>query len=193
MSAILRFPLLIAFAAILTALTIVGHEIAHYVAAVATGAENVKLHWADVTFQDGSLGNNGIAITWIAGPIFTHAIILWVLLTGTSQFFALALGLGAASRNLVLIPFTLKLSLGRDVSTFTNDEITVAKAVEIAPISLALVAVLLGLSGLIVFLTRAYRRSKVVWPLSLVLGSIAGILLWGAVGPALLPGGKGFG
>ena len=106
---------------------------------------------------------------------------------------ALALGFGACSRNLVLLPFTIKLLLGHDVSTFTNDEVTVANALNMSPAILAIVAVLLGVWGIVVFLKRAYASKGKIFPITLVLGTIGGIILWGTVGPVILPGGKGFG
>jgi hypothetical protein len=184
--------ILVLIAAVLTAFTIVGHEVAHYLGAVAMGAENVRLHWADITFDEGSLGNTGAAITWAAGPICTHGIIVLVLVSKSSQFYALALGLGAASRNLVLLPFTIKLLLGRDVGTFTNDEVTVADAMATSPLGLALLAAFLGVLGTFVFLLRAQRVRPIVWPIALIVGTIGGIVLWGVFGAWLLPGGKGF-
>ena len=187
-----KLPLWFLGAALLTALTIIAHELAHYVAAIVMRAENVKLHWADITFTENSLNSTGLAVTWIAGPLLTHGIIVWVWLSKRTDLLALALGLGACSRNLVLLPFTIKFLFGRDVSTFTNDEVTVAEALGISPIGFAVVAVLLGVGGTIVFLKRAYASNGVLFPIALLLGTIAGIILWGTAGPALLPGGKGF-
>jgi len=181
----------LAISALLTILTIIGHEVAHYIGAVGGGAEHLHLHWADVTFDEASLSDVGTAITWLAGPIFTHGIILWVLLSQTSNIWLLALGLGASSRNLVLIPFAVKLLLARDVSTFTNDEITAAYALEISPIFFAMIAATLGIVGTFVFLRRAHRALPFVLPISLFIGTVLGIVIWGFVGPAILPGGKG--
>lgn len=179
-------------AALLTILSIFLHEVFHYAAAVLSGAENVKLHWADITFDSGSLGSRGLAVTWLAGPILTHTIILWVLLSKTNNLAALALGLGACSRNLVLLPFTIKFLLGRDTSTFTNDEVTVGQALEVSPMIFALPAVALSALGLYRFLTRAKRASSIILATVLVLGVVLGIASWGIIGPILLPGGKGF-
>ena len=181
----------LAISALLTILTIIGHEIAHYIGAAGAGAEHLHLHWADVTFDEASLSNVGTAITWLAGPIFTHGIILWVLLSRTSNIWLLALGLGASSRNLVLIPFATKSLLVRDVSTFTNDEVTAASALEISPIYFALFAAVLGIVGTFAFLKRAHREAPLALPISLFFGTVFGIVIWGFVGPAILPGGKG--
>ncbi|MEM9854301.1 MAG: hypothetical protein AAF841_07580 [Pseudomonadota bacterium] len=175
----------------MTILTILGHEVAHYFGALSSGAEGLKLHWADISFDEASLGSVGTAITWLAGPMFTHLLILWVLLSRTSNIWLLALGLGASSRNLVLIPFTMKFLLQRDVSTFTNDEVTAAQALEISPLYFAVIAVLLGILGTVIFLMRAHRSVPFVLPISLFVGTILGIVIWGLVGPIILPGGKG--
>ena len=188
-----QIPVWLVIAALLTALTIIGHEIAHYLGALAMGASDVALHWADVTFDAATLSGWGLAFTWFAGPLFTHAIILVVLLSRASGIVALALGLGACSRDLVVLPFTIKLLLGRDVSTFTNDEVTAAAALGIAPHAFAVFAAGLGLVGLAVFLNRAYRSKGALFAVTLILGTLAGIALWSVIGPTLLPGGKGVG
>jgi len=193
----LNFPLLaarwLAISILLTIVTVIGHEVAHYVGAVLSGAQNVSLHWADVTFDDNSIGNIGTAVTWLAGPAFTHALILWVLLRKSSNIWFLALGLSACSRNLVLIPFAIKWLIGRDTSSFTNDEVTAAAALGVTPIFFALFAALLGIVGMIVILRRAHRRAPIALPLALFVGTILGIVLWGFAGPVVLPGGKGIG
>lgn len=181
----------LALSAFLTILTIIGHEVAHYLGAVAVGAENLRLHWADVTFEEASVGDIGTAITWLAGPIFTHGVILWVLLSRTSSIWQLALGLGASSRNLVLIPFALKSVLGRDVSTFTNDEAVAGQALGISPVYFALIAATLGIVGTFMCLRRAHRAVPFALPISLFVGTVLGVLIWSFAGPVLLPGGKG--
>lgn len=183
----------LAIAALFTIVTIIGHEIAHYSGAAAVGAENLHLHWADISFDEASLSDIGTAITWLAGPLFTHGVILWVLLSRTSNIWLLALGLGASSRNLVLTPFAIKLLLGRNVATFTNDEITAAHAFGISPVFFALIAATLGIVGTFVFLRRAHQAVPFALPISLFIGTVLGIVFWGIVGPAVLPGGKGIG
>ena len=188
-----RVPGWLVIAAILTALTILVHEMAHYIGAVAMGAQNVKLHWVDVTYDEGSLTAFGVAVTALAGPLFTHALILWIWLSGAISSAALALGLGACSRNIVLLPFTLKTLINRDVSSFSGDEVRAAEALGITPLPFALIAVMLGVGGLITFLTRAYRSSSVAFPIALFIGTIVGIVLWNYIGPVLLYGGRGYG
>ena len=189
----LLIPRWLAISAFLTILTIIGHEVAHYCAAAAAGAENLRLQWADITFDEASLSDNGTAIVWLAGPIFTHGAILWILLSRTSNICLMAFGLGASSRNLVVIPFTVRLLLERDVSTFTNDEVTAAHALGISPVSFALVAATLGLVGTLIILRRAHRASPFALPISLFVGTVLGIAVWSFVGPVVLPGGKGIG
>ncbi len=186
-------PVIALFTALLCILTIIAHELAHFAAAIAMGGQNVALHWADITFAPGSLDATGLAVTWAAGPIITHLIILWVWLRGRADWPALALGLGAATRNMILLPFTLKFLLGHDVSGFTNDEVTVADALAMSPLPLALFATALGWSAFVLFLARAKRSGGWALLATLLVGTILGIASWGAIGPILLPGGKGFG
>ncbi|MEJ6393156.1 hypothetical protein V8J82_07820 [Gymnodinialimonas sp. 2305UL16-5] len=53
----------------MTALTILAHEIAHYLGAVAIGAQKFALHWADITFDETALDRQNLAVTWLAGPL----------------------------------------------------------------------------------------------------------------------------
>lgn len=187
-----KFTYWLTIAAILTVLTILAHEIAHFVGAVMMGAEEIKLHWADVTYKENTLDAFGVAVTALAGPFLTHVIILSVWLSRASNVAALSLGLGACSRNLVLLPFTVNMLMGRDVSSFSGDEVRAAEALGTHPLPFALVAVALGVGGLMLFLTRAYRMEGVTQPIVLFIGTIVGIVLWNYVGPLVLPGGRGY-
>ena len=175
------------------AATIVLHEVAHYLGALAMGAENINLHWADVTYAAGSLEPFGEAVTWAAGPLLTHGIILAVWLSQATGAVPLAMGIGACTRDILLLPFAIKTVLGRDISGFSGDEVTVASSLGIDPLPLALLAVLLGLVGMAVFLRRGFKTRGMLFCLILIAGVFLGIVLWGAVGPIVLPGGKGFG
>lgn len=179
-------------AAVLTALTIFVHEIAHYISALVMGAENVQLHWLDVSYDPASLSRTGAALTALAGPFSTYLIIVVVWLSGASALAPLALGVGAVSRNLVLLPFTIKLILGRDISSFTNDEIRTAIILNVSPMPFGLAAGLLGIGGLFVFGRRAFRAGGVVFLLALLVGTVLGITLWSLIGPLLFSGGRGF-
>ena len=192
MHAFAKYPGRLTLAAVLTMVTILAHEIAHYLGAVFMGGADVHLHWADVTYDAASLDALGVAVTSLAGPAVTYAIILWIWASGRTEAASLALGLGACSRNLVLLPFTIKSFLGRDVSGFSQDEVTAAAALGIAPLPLAIVSVALGLAGLILFLTRAYRAEGAWLSVALFLGTLIGIVLWSQLGPVVLPGGRDY-
>jgi len=182
---------ILALTAVMTVVTIVVHELAHFGAAISSGARGVSLHWADISYEPGSLSSVGEAVTWGAGPLVTHAIIIWALVSRSNHIAVLALGLGAASRNLVLLPFAIKSLLGRDTTTFTNDEVTVGQALGLSPLVFAVPAIVLSLLGLFVFLRRCWRSRGGVPAVLLILGVVLGIVLWSVVGPVLLPGGKG--
>ena len=192
MAHLTRTVQMVGIAAFMAVLTIIGHELAHYTAALVMGAKNVTLHWADVAFDETSVGAMRRTLIALSGPVFTHAIILWVWLRGSQSVAALGLGLGAVSRDLVLLPFTLKLMLGRDVTGFTNDEARAAQALDIAQLGFALVAAGLGVCGLVVFLRRAYRAQNWVFPVALVAGVVLGIVFWSVIGPLVLSGGRGY-
>ncbi len=192
MQTLKKFTNWLAIAAVLTVLTILAHEIAHFVGALVMGAEEIKLHWADITYKENSLDAFGIAVTWLAGPVLTHMIILCVWLSRASSVVALSLGLGACSRNLVLLPFTVNMLMGKNVSSFSGDEVRAAGALGTTPFPLTLIAIALGIGGLILFLVRSYRRVGVPQPILLFIGTIVGIMLWNYIGPLILPGGRGY-
>lgn len=181
----------LAIAAAMTILTIIGHELAHYLAAGATGAENLHLHWADISFDEASVSAPQLAAIWIAGPVLTNGIILGAWFSGARGAAILSLGLGAASRNIVILPFALKLLLGRDTTSFYNDEAAVAGALGVSPLPSALVTVVFGIGGTVLFARRAYRDAGWRYPLILIAGMVLGIALWGIIGPMLLGGGRG--
>ena len=157
------------------------------------GGQGVTLHWADVTYDPQSLTAMGGAVTALSGPFLTHSIILLVWLSGARSVVALAFGIGVCTRNLVLLPFTVKALMGRDVSGFSGDEMRAAEALGISPLPFALVGVGLGVIGWAVFLRRAYLRGRWVLPVALCVGAFLGIAVWSFVGPLMLPGGRGYG
>lgn len=187
-----KLPIWLITAAVLTALSILAHEVTHYIGAVAMGARDVAISWGDYTYDPASLDAMGVAVTAMSAPLLTHIVILWVWRSGATNALALALGLGACSRDIVIFPFALKIALGRDLSTFTNDEMRASEALGISPFPFALVAAVLGIGGVIVFLRRAYRVQGWLFALALFVGTILGLVLWGKVGPMVLAGGRGF-
>lgn len=182
-----------AIAALMAIATVISHEIAHYLGAVAMGGQGVRMHWADVTYAPGSLSVAGEVVTWAAGPILTHGLILWVWLSGATSAAMLGLGLGAASRDLLLWPFVVKSLLGRDVSGFYGDEAQLFDLLGISPMVFAIPAALLGVIGLWVCTTRGKHSGGWPMPFALIVGVILGIALWSTIGPVLLPGGRGVG
>ncbi len=182
-------------AAIVAAIaTIFLHEVAHFTAATLAGASDISFHWADVLHDTGSVSNWGNAFIAIAGPISTYTMLAtgWWYSRNRTTPWALSLGFAAATRSLTLVPFTLRTLLGRDTSTFYFDEVQAATELGFSPLFLTIPGIMIGVFGMIYFPRQAKREGG--WPmmLALIAVAIAGIALWGVVGPLLFPGGRGF-
>ena len=180
----------------LAPLTIVLHEVGHFVAAVSTGSSNPVLHysWTDPghlpakgTWTEGVIG--------LAGPIVTIILALfacaWILWHGPARW-AFALAICAVSRFVVAVPYTViniavRLT-GATLRPPAFDEYKAGTALGWSGDAL-LGSTFVLLVGVLVFVGRKLPvgERSVAWP-GMVVGTILGWACWMLLlGPALLP------
>lgn len=176
--------------------TIMLHELGHYLTALLAGSPNPTIHYSgsspgDFAGNDGPIG----AAIGLAGPAVTVILsafaCAWILLRGPARW-AFALAVSAVSRFVVAVPYTVLSILARltgsSLSPPVFDEHKAGTLLGwsgdalLASTTIVLIGVLLcvGLK-----LPRGER--SVAWP-GLVIGTILGWACWMMLlGPALLP------
>lgn len=185
-----------AWCVVLAPLAIVLHEVGHYAVAAWVGSENPVLHysWTDPgnlpaksPSTDGVIGLAGPAVT----IILALSACAWILLRGPARW-AFALAIGAVSRFVVGVPYTLlnivmRLA-GRRLGAPAFDEYKAGTSLGWSGDAL-LASTVLVLAGVLVFVGRELprgERSTAWW--GLVIGTILGWACWMLIiGPAVLP------
>lgn len=174
--------------------SIVLHELAHYLTAIVSGASDVSFHWAYVDHDSSSVSNTANAFIALLGPLSSYlmALAAWLYVRRTPSSFALALGFAAAFRNLAVLPYTVKMLLGQDTSTFFFDEIRGASAMGISPLYFVIPSLIVGIVGTLYFGRQAQRGEGTILTVAVIVGGFAGIYFWSIFGAMLFPGGHGF-
>lgn len=176
--------------------TILVHEAAHWLTAVAVGYPDPALHYSSISHGDvDGYPAASAGLVGMAGPVVTAlqilASIAWVLWRRAHPL-AFALGVAAASRFAIAVPYTVAniavLLTGRRLQPPEFDEHKAALAlglsgdVALAVTSLLVIAVLFWLAR---YLPKGERTAA--WT-GLLLGTAIGWIWWLVVlGPILLP------
>ncbi len=176
--------------------TIVVHEAAHWLTAIAVGYPAPVLHYSSITHGDvEGYSATSAGLVGMAGPLVTAVQILasigWVLWRRAHSL-AFALGVAAASRFAIAVPYTIAniavLLTGRRLQSPEFDEHKAAEAlgwsgdIALGVTSLLVIAVLFWLARCLPIGERSAG-----WA-GLMLGTALGWLVWlVVVGPVLLP------
>jgi hypothetical protein len=177
-------------------LTIVLHELGHYLAALSVGSPNPVLHYSwtvpgDLPSQaplvDGIIGLAGPAVTVVLA-LFACA---WLYLRGPTKW-AFALAVSAVSRFIVAVPYTtisiVVRLLGGHVRPPAFDEYKAGTALGWSGDAL-LASTVIVLVGVLVVVGRKLPRAErgIAWT-GLVTGTALGWICWMLLlGPVLLP------
>ena len=180
-------------------LTLLLHELSHYLAARAFGAEALKLHWLSISFELESLSHMGKTAVAIAGPSVSWLIILCCYLftpvVTTSIWLPLILcsGLFANIRALVGLGPIIRTALGHEGIIFTGlDEWEFARLVGLPSLSVIFVSLLIMFAALFYFSQQAVLLRGSAHLAILFIGYATSLFLYVRLGPRLLPGGAGF-
>ncbi|MEM7112909.1 MAG: hypothetical protein AAF614_10795 [Chloroflexota bacterium] len=180
-------------------LTLLLHELGHYLSARLSGAEALKLHWLSISFELESLSQRGKIAVAIAGPLISWLIILGCYLlipsTKTSIWLPLILcsGLFANIRALVGLGPIIRTVLGHKGIVFTGlDEWEFARLLGLPPLSVIVASLLTMLAALLYFSQQALLLRGWAHLAILFIGYAISLFLYARIGPRLLPGGAGF-
>ena len=177
-------------------LTIMLHELGHYLAALSLGSPNPTLHYSwtspgDLASKDSSIGG----VVGLAGPAVTVILSLfacaWIVVRGPARW-AFALAVSAASRFVVAVPYTVinivARLMGASLSPPAFDEHKAGIALGWSGDALlASTAIVLAGVLICVGVKLPHGERSIAWP-GLVIGTALGWIFWMAfLGPTLLP------
>jgi len=177
-------------------LTIILHELGHYLAALAMGAEGVTLHFADVAYDETSVSLAQGSVVSVMGPVTTYLIILGCFLLTRKQFnlYVVTAAIVAPLRGLAGLGFVIFSLRGITDRAFSGvDEWEFATKAGITPwIPILIALTVLGLSWFYFF--REIKRKQGGWYILLAVGVIViGLIVYfNVLGPVFFPGGRTF-
>ncbi len=169
-------------------LSIITHELGHFLAYFFFGAANIQLHSVSVSADKEALNNFQIAVVAITGPVITYFTIgIAAFLTGkTYRPFWVMLALAAPLGRIVnFIYIGFRLAGYNPNPNF--DEFNFSKNLSIEPLLLSIVTCLLILATLIYFLKKTWRANGFIEVVSVIFGLAVGVAVWFSVGGLILP------
>jgi hypothetical protein len=177
-------------------LTIVLHELGHYLAAVLAGSPNPALHYSWT--NPGDVAGKGPAISGViglAGPATTIILsafgCLWIRLRRPTRW-AFALSVSAVSRFVVAVPYTIVnigiRLVGGSLRPPAFDEYKAGTALGWSGDALLASTVIVLVAVLVCVGSKLPRGERLIAWGGLVTGTLLGWILWMLfLGPALLP------
>ncbi len=169
-------------------LSIITHEMGHYIAYYLLGASEIQLHSVSVSANKQTLSNHQIAFANIVGPIITY----------------LTVGVAIFLTRKIYHPFWIILALAAPLGRIVNfvyiyfrlagytpnpnfDEFNFSKNLGIEPLFLAVLTACLVAATFFFFLKAAYKENGFSEIAVIILSLITGIVVWTLVGGIILP------
>ncbi len=178
----------IALGIIIVPLSIVSHELGHFLAYHFFGADNVQLHSVSVSADKDALTSFQLAFVNIVGPIISYVTIGLALLFSRKKYIAfwVLLGLAAPIGRIVNGVYVYFRALGYSPNP-NFDEYNFSRNTGFDPIALAVVTTLIALATMVIFLRKSWVEGR--FPeFGFVIFSVAsGLATWMTFGGILLP------
>jgi hypothetical protein len=169
-------------------ISIVTHELGHFVAYQLFGASNVQLHAFSVSADKESVSNLQNAFAAITGPIITYLTVIsaYILTKKNYQPFWVVLALGGLIGRLVNFIYIYFRSAGYNPNP-NFDEFNFSKFTGIEPLFISIVTAILFLIIYAGFLKKAWKENGLRETGLIVLSLICGVAVWNFVGGLILP------
>ncbi len=169
-------------------LSIITHELGHYLTYYLFGASNIRLHSVSVSADKEMLSKIQIAVAAIVGPLITYLTIgLAIFLTRKKySLFWVMLALAAPLGRIVNFAYVYFRLAGYTPNP-NFDEFNFSKNLGIEPLFLSVLTVFLTLAALIYFLRIAWKKGGFAETGTIVFSLALGIVVWIFVGGIILP------
>ena len=169
-------------------LTIVSHELGHFLAYKLFGATNVVLHSVSVSADKDTLSSGQIAFASIIGPLISYLTILAAIFFTRKSYVPLWIFVGLTppigrTVNFIYVYFR---SLGYQPNP-NFDEFNFARSLGVDPLPLAVITCLIVIATFGFFLRKSWVEGR-FREIAFLLFSIAiGLGVWSLVGQFILP------
>ena len=168
--------------------SILSHELGHYLAYIFFGAETVIMRSASVAADKSALSNPEIAFATAIGPVITYLTIMFAALALRYRYvpFLLILGLAAPLGRIVNFVYVYLRIAGYQPNP-NFDEFNFATALRFDPLLVAVPTLIAVLGTLGYFGFTAWKKGGLLEIMSAVAGIVVGLAVWFLVGPLILP------
>jgi len=185
MSKLLKYLLL---GIVAVPLSIISHELGHFLVYHLFGAGNIQMHSASVSAEKEALSSFQIAIANITGPLITYFTIglAYFLTRKNYQPFWIILALAAPLGRIVNFAY-IYFRLAGYTPKPNFDEFNFSQNLGIEPLILSILTAILVLITFIIFFKRAIREGKFFEVARIILSLIAGVAVWFTIGGFILP------
>ncbi len=169
-------------------LSIVTHELGHFVVYHLFGAGDVRLHAASVSAVKDSLSPAEIAVANITGPLITYLTLALAYFLTRREYlpFWIILALAAPLGRIVnFVYIYFRVAGYRPQPNF--DEFNFSRNLGFDALGLAVPTALAVIAAFFVFGSRAWREGRFGELARIALALMAGVAVWFTAGPRLLP------
>jgi mannose/fructose/N-acetylgalactosamine-specific phosphotransferase system component IID len=169
-------------------ISIVTHELGHYLVYQIFGASNVQLHAFSVSADKESVSNFQNAFAAITGPIISYitVILAYILTKKNYQSFWIILAIGGLIGRLVNFVYIYFRTAGYNPNP-NFDEFNFSKFTGIEPLLVSIITAILFLIIYAVFLKKAWKENGFKEIGLIAISLICGVAMWNFVGGVILP------
>ena len=169
-------------------LSIITHELGHFLAYHLFGASNIRLHSVSVSADKDALSNFQMATVNIVGPIITYLTIGLSLFLTRKKYsaFWIMLALAAPLGRIVNAVYLYFRALGYNPNP-NFDEFNFSRNLNIEPLWLSILTMLIVLTTFVVFFRKVWVAGKFKELIAVAFGLICGVMVWMLLGSFVLP------
>jgi mannose/fructose/N-acetylgalactosamine-specific phosphotransferase system component IID len=169
-------------------ISIVAHELGHFIVYQLFGASNVQLHAFSVSADKESVSNLQNALAAITGPIISYVIVILahILTTKNYQPFWIILAIGGLIGRLVNFIYIYFRTAGYNPNP-NFDEFNFSKFTGIEPLFLSIITAILFVMMYAIFLKKAWKENGFKEIGLIAISIISGVAVWNFVGGVILP------
>ena len=169
-------------------LSILTHEVGHFLAYHFFGAGNIQLHSVSVSADKDALTGFQLATVNIIGPVISYLTIGLAMFFTRKKYipFWVILGLAAPFGRIVNAVYIYFRVLGYSPNP-NFDEFNFSRNLAIDPIILAIITALIVLITMIIFLKKAWLHGRFKELAAVIFSFVCGLAMWATFGSLLLP------
>ncbi len=169
-------------------LSIITHELGHFLFYHLFGAGNVQLHSVSVSADKDALSAIQKAVVNIVGPIISYLTIALAFFLTRKKYvpFWVILALAAPLGRIVNFVYLYFRALGYSPNP-NFDEFNFSRNLNIEPLWLSILTVVIVLLTIFVFLRKSWKDGGFKELIAVIISLVCGVLVWMLIGGLILP------